>query len=92
MMDRGDTPHGPRWDGTPGSAARLPEGMRGLRVRVTVECAFHGSHSAVMTGPFLWVIDSITLFRDICAEHDRWCVCEYEALDHVPAVSVSEWV
>lgn len=91
-MEPEGTRHGQRWDGTANGAHRLPETLKGLRVRITVECTSHGSHSCVMVGPFLWVIDTITLFREVSADHDRWVVCEYAALDHVPVVNISDWV
>ncbi len=91
-MEQGGTRRGRNWDGIRTESARLPKGMLGLRVRVTVECAHHGSHSAVLVAPFLWAIDAVTTFRDICSERERWCVCEYEALDYVPDISISDWV
>ncbi len=91
-MELGGTPRG-RWtDGIRAESARLPKDMLGLRVRLTVECHNHGSHSAVMVAPFLAAIDAVTLFRDFCYDHDRWVVVEYEALDYVPEWSVSDWV
>lgn len=92
MMGPGSTRPGHRSGGTPNETARLQRNLLGLRVRVTVECLHHGSHSAVITGPFLAVIDSITLFREVSADHDRWVICEYEALDYVPPYAVSDWV
>jgi hypothetical protein len=92
MMEQGDTRHGRSEDGTANGAHRLPENLLGLRVRITVECANHGSHTCVMVGPFMRVIDLITLFREVSSDHDRWVVCEYAALDHQPPMSISDWV
>jgi len=65
--------------------------LLGLQARVTIQCRTHGSHSAIARGPFLAVIDSVRLLRDICADQDRWVLTEYQALDEVPEMSVSEW-
>ncbi len=92
MMGPDDTRPGRNLAGTRGEPNRLPANLLGLRVRVTVECHHHGSHCAVVTGSFIAVIDSIRLFRDVCSDHDRWCICEYSALDYVPPYGVSEWV
>lgn len=73
-------------------SARVPKGMLGLVVRITVECHYHGSHSTTISGPFLWAIDAVTLFRDVCADCDRWVVVEYKALDYAPDIMVGDWV
>jgi len=90
-MDGGDTRRGRCGDGTHNETARLGPHLLGLRVRITVECVNHGSHTATVRGPFLWVIDLVNLFRDVTADCDRWVVCEYAALDYVPQAEVGEW-
>lgn len=90
-MEQGGTPNGRPSGGTRRETARTPEHLLGLRVRITVECTHHGSHSLTMKGPFLKVIDFVTLFRDVCADNDRWVICEYCALDYVPALDIGEW-
>jgi hypothetical protein len=75
-----------------GAPERLtPEHLMGLKVRMTVSCVSHGSHTAEMSGPFLDVIDAVQLFRSVATERGRWVLCEYQALDWVPEQSVSEW-
>jgi hypothetical protein len=91
-MDQGDTRPGRNLAGTRGEPNRLPSNLLGLRVRITVECMAHGSHSAILTAPFLKAIESVRLMRDVCDAKDRWCVCEYTALDYVPEMEVTDWV
>jgi hypothetical protein len=74
-----------------GAQRRLPAHLRGVRVHLTVQCQDHGSHSATMTGPFLQVIDAVSIFREAATERGRWVIAEYEALDYVPECTVSEW-
>jgi hypothetical protein len=74
-----------------GTLQALPSHLKGLHVRLTVECHSHGSHSATMTGPFLQVVDAVQLFRQAATERGRWVLCEYSALDYEPACTVSEW-
>lgn len=90
-MERGDTRNGHRPAGTPNETHRLPRTLLGLQARLTVQCPNHGCHTAVVTGPFLWVIDQVQLVRCVCTDRDRWIITEYTPLDYVPERSVSDW-
>jgi len=91
-MERDDTRHGRNEDGMRVAHEVMPETLRGLHVRLTVQCMAHGSHTATMTGPFLQVIDAVRLFREVCVARDRWVISEYQALDYAPECTVSEWI
>ena len=91
MMAQGDTRTGRLPDGTPNETHRTPRSLLGLLVRITVECPRHGCHTAILTGPFLWAMDHVRLFRDVAADYDRWVITEYTALDYVPERSFSDW-
>jgi len=84
-MDQGASPLGRPGDGTPLM-------LKGLEVRITVQCVNHGSHTATMRGPFLPVIDAVRLFREAATRRGKWVISEYRALDEVPECVVSEWV
>lgn len=62
-----------------------------VEARVTVQCHYHGSHTATARGPMVEVIQAMAVLRDVCGERDRWMVTEYRALDEPCAMAVSEW-
>jgi len=66
--------------------------LHSLQCVVTVTCKKHGSHTAIVEGPFQKVMDVVGLFRETAEVKGRWTLTTFMVLDElVPELWISEW-
>lgn len=66
--------------------------LHSLRCEVVVGCPHHGSHTAIVEGPFQKVMDLMATFRQGADMVDRWVLTTYTVLDEVvPELLISDW-
>jgi len=83
-MGREGTRRGRRGRGTPTSLGYV-------RVVITIPCAVHTEHSAVLQGPYLKVRELVGLFTQAAGALGVWVLTEWTALDSETQLSFSEW-
>lgn len=85
-MDQVNLPHGQS------ALHSKAETLHSLQCVVTVTCADHGSHTAIVEGPFQDVMDVMGTFREAAEMAGRWTVTTYTVLDErVPRLRIGDW-
>lgn len=85
-MDRVSLPHGQN------ALRTKAETLHSLQCIVTVTCADHGSHTAIVEGPFQQVMDLMATFREAAEMSGRWTLTTFQVLDElVPRLIIGDW-